>query len=103
MSARRPSPLLPALAQLPTFLRRWKRSSGLWIEDCVETSLSHDELDRIAVRLDIDAEAFEDRAYFYDDTYIHVDDLYDVIDAILDFAYSVDRDSIQQLLDDSLS
>ena len=55
------------------------------------------------MRLDIDAEAFEDRAYFYDDTYIHVDDLYDVIDAILDFAYSVDRDSIQQLLDDSLS
>lgn len=75
-----------------------------WIED----SLYDDDVQRIAVRLNI-PDAFDDSSCLYDDSSIHADDLYEVIDAILDLQASGashfvnQRRSLQQLLDDSLS
>jgi len=75
-----------------------------WIEE----SLYPEDVERIALRLNI-PEAFDDSAALYDESYIHADDLYEVIDAILDLQASgashfvTQRKTLQQFLDDSLS
>lgn len=75
-----------------------------WIEE----SLYTEDAERIAVRLNI-PEAFDDSCYLYEEGWIEADDLYQVIDAILDLQasgashFAAQRQSLQQLLDDSLS
>jgi hypothetical protein len=69
-----------------------------WIDE----GLDYDEdQQRIALRLDI-PDAFEDKDYLHDESYIHADDLWTVIDAMLDLKCG-DRAELQQLLDDGLS
>jgi hypothetical protein len=54
-------------------------------------------------------DAFDDSSYFHDESYIDADDLYQVIDVMLDLQtsganhFAAQRKSLQQLLDDSLS
>lgn len=72
------------------------------LREWVDESLEYDEDQyRIALRLDI-PEAFEDKDYLHDESYIDADDLWAVIDVMLDLNCG-DRDSLQQLLDDGLS
>lgn len=75
-----------------------------WIEE----SLYDEDVERIALRLDM-PDAFDDSSYFYDESLIDADDLYQVIDIILDLQasdssyFAPKRESLQQFLDDSLS
>lgn len=81
-----------------------ERQLRSWIEE----SLYQEDAERISLRLNI-PDAFDDSSYLYDESLIYVDDLYPVIDAILDLQASgaghfvAQRQSLQQLLDDSLS
>lgn len=81
-----------------------ERQLRSWIEE----SLYDEDIERIALRLDL-LDAFDDNSYLYDESLIHVDDLYSVIDIMLDLQasgashFAVQRQSLQQLLDDSLS
>jgi hypothetical protein len=68
-----------------------------WIEESI--SGQEDDIHRIAVRLDM-GEAMDDGAYLWEG--IDFEDLYDVIDAILDLGWG-DTDYLQELLDDALS
>jgi hypothetical protein len=75
-----------------------------WIEDGLYAA----DQERIALRLNI-PEALDDPVYLYDESFIDADDLYAVIDAILDLQPSgaghfiLRRRELQELLDDSLS
>jgi hypothetical protein len=74
----------------------------------IEASLYQGDAERIAVRLDIQ-EALEDDSCLYDEAWIEVDDLYLVVDALLDLNgnmpghYGKERAWLQQILDDALS
>ena len=69
-----------------------------WIEEALSGSDSHE---RIALRLDI-PEALEDPSVLYDEGWIADDDLYDVIDALLDLGDGY-ASELRQYLDDALS
>lgn len=81
-----------------------ERQLRTWIEE----SLYDDDVQRIALRLDI-PDAFDDSTYLYEEGWIDTDGLYQVIDAILDLQASgashfvAQRQYLQELLDDSLS
>lgn len=81
-----------------------ERQLRTWIEEFI----SDEDAARIAVRLDI-PEAFDDNSALYDESFIHADDLYEVIDAMLDLRlpedpyFGIQRRCLQQYLDDSLS
>jgi hypothetical protein len=76
-----------------------------WIEN---GPFDDDDVQRVALRLDM-PEAIEDIGgieHLYDEALVHADDLYDVIDALLDLMpghLTADRDELQEYLDDARS
>jgi len=68
-----------------------------WIEESIAGQ--EEVVHRIALRLDMES-ALDDEADLWEG--VHYDDLYDVIDAVLNVCWT-DTDALQQLLDDGLS